>query len=122
MRGTCNPSGADRRQCRPLQGRRLLGYRVSVGFTYGYSWFPASREGAQRIGNERPLARRAFVSALGLAPMLGRRASVGFIFGYTRFSASREGMQRIGNGLILPRRAFVGAHESCPYPARHTAR
>ena len=54
--------------------------------------------------------------------MLGRRASVGFIFGYTRFSASREGMQRIGNGLILPRRAFVGAHESCPYPARHTAR
>ncbi len=43
---------------RPLQGRTLFGPWVSVGFTYGYSWFPASRERMQRIGNELNLVYR----------------------------------------------------------------
>ena len=49
--------GRGARQGRPLQGRTRFGPRVSVGFTYGYSWFPASRGGMQRIGNELVLAR-----------------------------------------------------------------
>ena len=47
--GPFNPNGVAREKGRPLQGRNGCRAPVSVGFTYGYSRFPASREGQQRI-------------------------------------------------------------------------
>ena len=43
--GPFNPDGVDRGKGRPLQGRIPFSPSVSVGFTYGYLWCPASREG-----------------------------------------------------------------------------
>jgi hypothetical protein len=47
--GPFNPDGVDPGKGRPLQGRIPFSPSVSVGFTYGYSWCPASREGRGRI-------------------------------------------------------------------------
>jgi hypothetical protein len=43
-----NPNGVDRRKGRPLQGRILFSLSAPVGFTYGYSRYPASRDGRRR--------------------------------------------------------------------------
>ena len=40
-----NPDGVDPTNVRPLQGRNDLAAPFSVGFTYGYSPWPASRDG-----------------------------------------------------------------------------
>jgi hypothetical protein len=47
--GPFNPDGVHRGKGRPLQGRIPFSPSVSVGFTYGYSRCPASREGRRRI-------------------------------------------------------------------------
>ena len=39
----CNPDGVDPTSVRPLQGRNDLAASLSVGFTYGYSRYAASR-------------------------------------------------------------------------------
>jgi hypothetical protein len=46
-----NPNGVDLAEGRPLQGRSHFSPSISVGFTYGYSRFPASRDGTRRIDN-----------------------------------------------------------------------
>ncbi|MGD1102313.1 MAG: hypothetical protein ABSA59_09630 [Terriglobia bacterium] len=40
-----NPNGVELTDVRPLQGRNYLSASLSAGFTYGYSRYPASREG-----------------------------------------------------------------------------
>jgi hypothetical protein len=55
-----NPNGVARASGRPLQGRNNLLPSLSVGFTHGYSRFPASREANRRFDGRLILALMKF--------------------------------------------------------------
>ena len=99
--GPFNPDGVDRGKGRPLQGRIPFSPPVSVGFTYGYSRCPASREGRRRI-----------VAWIILAPMGGTARRVRGFFAGDAFMATE----------VSGARDFDGTPDlglfACPIPWR----
>ena len=72
-----NPNGVARASGRPLQGRNYFLPALPVGFTYGYSRFPASREGNRRFDGRLILAPMGDGGEGGLAdPRLAPWATI----------------------------------------------